>query len=366
MKKMLEKKNLIVIGVFLISMVIIIFGCALIYNKFFYKKTYDEVETIMLEAAKDYYNENAEKLPQNINDSIVLSDNTLVKTERMKEIDSYLKNKDESCSGEVRVTKVNEEKYRYVAYMDCGNDYQTESFTDYINDNVEVVTSGDGLYNMNNELVYRGDKVNNYLKIGEDNYRIVKIKDGYTVVIYTEKLETTNWDDRYNINQKNNAGINDYKVSRLRDYLNSLYEGSTLLSETNKLMVSQYNLPIGKRTNSDTDKTGSLENQEVLEGQYIGLLPVYDFLNASIDVNCTNTISPSCSNYNYLSKYKYNWWSITANGKNTYKVYRFNGTGSIDIVGANSSSYLRPVLYLARDIAYVSGDGSSSNPYIVK
>ena len=47
----MDKKSLIIAGVFLVSIVIILFGGALIYNKFFYKKTYSEVETIMLEAA---------------------------------------------------------------------------------------------------------------------------------------------------------------------------------------------------------------------------------------------------------------------------------------------------------------------------
>ena len=102
----------------------------------------------------------------------------------------------------------------------------------------------------------------------------------------------------------------------------------------------------------------------VLENQFIGLLQMNDFLNASLDVNCTNTNNPSCSNYNYLSKYKYNWWTITASSANSYRVFRISSNAEVTL--ASSSGYLRPVLYLTDDAIYVSGDGTKENPYIVK
>ena len=107
MKEKFEKKNLIIMGVFLISIVIIIFGSALIYNKFFYKKTYSEVETIMLDAAKEHFKNNKDKLPQNINDTVTLTDKTLEKNELMNSIASYLKDDDTACTGEVKVTNIN-------------------------------------------------------------------------------------------------------------------------------------------------------------------------------------------------------------------------------------------------------------------
>lgn len=364
--KKLEMKNLIIIGIFLISIIIILFGGALIYNKFFYKKSYSEVETIMLNAAKEHFKKHEEKLPKNINDSITLTDKTLIKNKEMDTIVSYTKDKNTSCSGEVTVTNINGD-YRYAATLDCGKTYQTQSLIDYINNNIEIVTNGNGLYELNNELVYRGDKVNNYLKLNGKTYRIVKFKDEHPVIILTDESESVQWDNRYNIENDSNSGINDYEVSRMRDYLDKIYKNNNedaLLSETTRLLVTSYDLPIGRRRNADTDKTGSLENSKLLSNQYIGLLPVNDFLNASIDNNCTNTNAESCVNYNYLNKYKYTWWTATANSQNTYKVYIINNIAKT--AQPSSHAYARPVLYLAKDTIYVSGDGTKANPYIVK
>lgn len=362
--KKIEKKNLIIIGAFLLLIIIILFGGAFIYNKFFYIRSYSEIETIMLNATKSHFDKHPNMLPSNLNESITISDSDLVAAEEMKSIAEYLKDENTTCQGKVTVTNING-KYRYVTYLNCGEGkHQTKKFIDYINETVPIVETGNGLYNLNNELVYRGDQVNNYIKFSGKIYRIVKFTDEHPVIIYTEKLESRVWDNRYNIEKEDNSGINDYSVSRIRDYLNELYQGNTLISEENKLLVTAHNLGIGKRNSKDTDKTGVLENSVILENQYIGLLQMNDFLNASLDTNCTNTTSPSCSNYNYLAKYLYNWWTITASNANSYRVFRIESRANV--TSCSSNGYIRPVLYLAKDALYVSGNGSKDNPYIIK
>ena len=101
-----------------------------------------------------------------------------------------------------------------------------------------------------------------------------------------------------------------------------------------------------------------------MEKQFIGLLPLNDYLNASLDKNCTTSISPSCQNYNYLAKYQYNWWTMTGTSLNTYNVYKINKSPSL--TAANSTAVPRLVLHLAKDAIYVSGDGTFNNPYILK
>ena len=359
-------KNLIIAGIFPISIIIILLGSALIYNKFFYKKSYNEVEKIMLNAAQEYFNKYDEKLPLNINDSITITDETLIKSNYMDTILSYTKEKNVTCDGKVTVTNING-NYRYTSLLDCGNTYQTKYLTEQIKDNEQIVTEGNGLYNLNNELVYRGEYVNNYLKLSGRIYRIVKIKDGRPVIILTDTSDSVVWDNRYNIQTDNSTGFNDYEKSRMRTYLDNLYKAESegaLLTKTAKLLVTSHDLPIGRRVNADTDKTGTLENAKVLTNQYIGLLPISDFLNASTDVNCTETTSKSCINENYLSKYKYTWWTITANSNTTNKVYVVNGIAHTST--ANSTAYIRPVLYLAKDTIYVSGNGTKNNPYLIK
>lgn len=363
----IDKKIWIIGGSFLILFIIIIFGSAFIYNKFFQKHSYEEIETIMLEATKSYLNENSSKLPQNINDSISIPVSSLIKAEKMNSIESYLNDNSISCDGEIKVTKINE-NYRYSTFLDCGEDnYKTIKFIDYIKENIPTVTSDSGLYTLNNELVYRGENVNNYISLSGKTYRIIKFTQENPVIIYTEKLENSNvWDDRYNIEKEDNTGINDYKISRIKEYLDNLYNGNDFLTENDKLLITAHNIGIGKRNSKDTDKTGSLENSTILENQYIGLIQMNDYLNASTDNNCTNTTSPSCANYNYLSKYKFNWWTLTASNSNSYRVFRIEASSHASLATTDNNNYIRPVLYLSKDTIYVSGDGTKENPFIVK
>jgi len=366
MKELLEKANkktLILIGGFLILICVIIFGGALLYNKLFYKTSYEEIENIMKKATIEYLNDRQEKLPQNTNESITITEKTLVSAEKMKSINELIKDDEASCDGEVIVTNING-NYRYNPILNCEGKYETLKFVDYINNNVDITETENGLYKVNDNLVYRGDNVNNYLQFSGKTYRIVKIKDNYTVLILTEKLDNISWDNRYNIEKDAKLGINNYNVSRVKDYLATLYEGTTLISEENKLLVANHNLPIGKRDSKETDKSGNIESSTILENQYISLLPAYDFLNASLDPNCTTTTAESCSNYNYLAQYNLNWWLATAYSKNTHQVYRVSG--SIKLTSASSTAYIRPIIYLTNDIIYVSGDGTKENPYKVR
>lgn len=360
----IDKKKIIMFCGILLLFIVILFGGAFIYNKFFSKNSYDEVLENMKLAAVEYLKARPDELPTNENESITVNDDELVNLELMKNINEQLRVEGYTCDGSVVVTNVNG-NYRYNPILDCGDEYHTTKLVDYINSNELIVQSGNGLYKLNNELVYRGDKVNNYLKLGGKTYRIVKIVDGYVVVILTDEAESVNWDNRYNVDKTSNVGINDYTISRIRDYLETLYNGSSLLTNDAKLLVSSYDLKIGTRTSNDTDKTGELEKAVVLENQYIGLLPVYDFLNASIDENCTTTTSRSCVNYNYLAKYKNSWWTVTASDVTTYSVFRITG-GSVTLSNANKNAYLRPVLHLVSDTIYVSGNGSKNNPYVIK
>lgn len=369
---MKEKKSLIGMFIFIICVFVILIGGALIYNKFFFSKTYTETEELMREAAISYFKANNSKLPKVINNSTTIKVDTLVKQGYIKDLGKYLKGA-KSCSGEVIVTNINGD-YRYAPYLDCGKKYQTISFIDYIKDNVKIVVNDNGLNNLNDTLVYRGDNVDNYLKIGGKIYRIVKFVDGKAVIILTDNSTETIWDNRYNVITSSNTGINDYEVSRIKDYLNALYEETgenRLLGKRSRMLVVSHNLPIGKRCNADNDKSGKLENAQVLENQYIGLLTVSDYLNASLDENCTGVLednaSKPCSNYNYLNRYKYNWWTVTANSKNTFRAYVVNKDEDIvKSTNASDKAYVRPVLYISSDAIYVSGNGTKDKPFVIK
>lgn len=371
MKEFVEKvgtRRLVVVGCVFVGLIVCMIVGSLIYNKFFYRKTYTEVESIMVSAAKEYYSDHKNKLPASDGDTDSIEVSKLVSSEYMKDISDYLKNDSVSCKGTVNVTNINN-NYRYTPILLCGDDYSVVTLTDYIEDNVDIVSSGDGLYSMNNELVYRGENVNNYVTFGEYSYRIVKITDGRVMLIFNDKINNYNsvvWDDRYNTEKEDSIGINDFSVSRIRDSLRELYEGDLLLSDDDKLLLSKFDLYIGKRKDSDTDKTGVLEKANILENQYIGLLPVYDLMNASLDNNCNYTISPSCSNYNYLAAYERSWWTITSDNSTSYKAYKSSNYDAVSLSRTNTTAYIRPIVYLVSDAIYVSGDGSIDKPYKFK
>ena len=366
--KKVEKKKLLMPCIFFIVIIIILFGGAFIYNKLYFKRTYSEVENIMIDAAKSYTSKHKNELPKNINDFLTITVESLVNAKEMNSINSYLKDDTLSCNGNVTITNINN-TYRYTPNLDCGEKYKTKKWIDYLKENNPIVEKGNGLYKLNEEFVFRGDNINNYLKLSGKLYRIVKLTNDETVIIYSEKTETTTWDNRYNKEKDATIGINDYSVSKIRDYLNNLYNNSnTIINKTssfknNKLIIA-HNINFGKRNQDDTDKTGQLERATVLENQFIGLLPLNDYMNASLDQNCTTTTNQSCMNYNYLTDYQYQWWTLTADKSNTYKVYKI--IDSVYTTNAANSAYIRPVFHLAKDAIYVSGDGTQGNPYIVK
>lgn len=371
MKEKLEKigkKKIILLVVFFVIIIVILLGGAYVYNKFFYKRSYAEIENIMLSAARNHMNKHPDDLPKSINGSVSLSVSDMTRMNEMKEISFYLKNDSVSCTGNVNVVNING-SYRYTPILDCGTAYKTKKLIDYIKENVAIVTNGSGLYELNDELVYRGEYVNNYIKLSGKTYRIVKFSSEEAVIIYSEKAQSVSWDSHYNLEKDGNVGINNYSVSDIREYLNQLYKNNNILDVDNngvqsKSLVVAYNLNVGKRGNNDTDKTGSLEKAAVIENQFIGLLPIYDFMNASLDENCTTTVSPSCMNYNYLSDYNSSWWTITSTNMNTFHVFKINKSSSVSLAKNNAAP--RHVFHITRDALYVSGDGTVNNPYIVK
>ncbi len=369
--KGLGKKSIFLIIGFFILILVIIFGGAYLYNRFFYKRSYTEIENIMLNAAQNYTGKHEDALPKELGGTVSLSVNELEAAEEMKSIQEYTKDETTACDGNVIITKLND-SFRYRPILDCDKKYKTNKFIDEIQRRQPIVESGNGLYKLNEELVFRGDNVNNYLKLGNNIYRIVKFSNEETVIIYTDKYESTIWDNRYNKEKKMRTGINDYSVSKIRDFTNNLYyknkdffTNNTENGSNPKNIIVPYDLQIGRRESTNADKTGATEKKAIMEKQMIGLLPLYDFMNASLDVDCNSSTSPSCVNYNYLSRYNYKWWTMTGTSLNTYEVYQI-ADGIAILKYASSTAYIRPVFHLAKDAIYVQGEGTYENPYIVK
>lgn len=368
MKEIFEKldtKKIIMIIGGIVGIVVVFLILNVIGTKMFSKSSYADVENIMKNAAISYYDDNPGELPNQIGNTLEVDVSELITSKYMKSIDSYIKNDSVSCDGSVNVTNING-NYRYVPILDCGDEYFTNTLVEYIMFNEDVVESGSGLYSVNDEFVYRGEEVNNYVMFGENSYRIMKIVDDHVVLVYNDIVTNMVWDDRYNVDKKVNVGINDYSVSRVREYLQELYEGNTLFGEEEKLLLSSYDVAIGKRTNADEDKTGAIEKTNVLEDQYISLITLSDFFNASLDSNCMVSDSVACINYNYFMDIGSSFWTGTASADSSYRVYKIDRSLGAVLANASSSSAIVPVVHLVSDAVYVEGDGTEKNPYIFK
>lgn len=365
MKDLGKKKLLIIMGG-IIGLVILITIILLIYNAVFGKTSYKDIENMILKATEKYYKDNSSLLPKSENEEVTITDSALTAAGYLKNMNELTKKmKNVSCKATVIVSYAGGE-YRYTPLLDCGKDYSTKTLSSYISENEPKVYNGSGLYELNGELVYRGDKPNNYVKFSGKVWRIVKIENNQVVMILNDKGSKSIWDDRFNTERGRNDGINDYTVSRIYDTLNDMYNDDGYLSKSNKKLLAVHTLYTGKRYETDIYNDGSIEKSNNFENQYIGLLPMFDYINASIDSNCNAINTTSCLNYNYLSYYDYSWWTITADASNTHKVYRISNGGEIESTRAASSAYVKPVIYLAKDVLYSKGNGSESDPYIIK
>ena len=364
MKKKLMRIMLIVVGVLVLLLVVILI-ISLFSNG---NKTYEEIEEDLKNAAMEYYEVQSGLLPREEGETVTVRASALIDAGYMKPLSELREG--ENCSGRVEVTKI-EDNMVYTPYLDCGDNYTTKELYKAVLEQ-GIVTSGNGLYDMNGEKVYRGDNVNNYVQLDNQMFRIVKVTSDNKILLILNEMDSTlstYYDDRYNPDRMFNSGFNDYRISRIYEYLDRLYNNKlsvTILSSNDKTKLTPFNLCIGKRASTDTTNNNSLECSDVLENQMIGLLTASDFMNASLDANCRATTNKSCQNYNYLRLRETEWWLVTSNSLNNYEAYVVKSAGYIDENQASGYKKVRPTVMLNNNVMIKSGDGSASNPFVLK
>ena len=203
-------KLMIIITCVTAGLLLVLYIASFFTNKAY---TYNDLENIMKNASIEYFNAHSEYLPKEEGKIVQVDVANLVYEGRMKDLSEY----GVGCTGYVLVEKIGA-NYVHTPYLNCGQDYATvELYKKVLNDN-PVVTEGYGLYNMNNSGVFRGENVNNYVKLENGLWRIVKINSDNTVVlIHNEGLHYNQaWDDRYNESKMYNIGNNQYGNSRIR------------------------------------------------------------------------------------------------------------------------------------------------------
>ena len=333
---------------------------------------FDDIEKILKDAAVSYFKDFPESLPQNEGSIIEIDSSNLVAAGKMKELSEYTQ-EGVVCSGTVQVEKTGTD-YLYTPYLNCGENYATVELYKKITEG-DIVTTGYGLYASGGSYVYKGEDVNNYLKLGKNTWRIVKINSDNSMVLISNELVGYGalWDDRYNETKSFEAGINQYSVSRMHEYLDNIYtkpsekeeDKEMILSSADKTKLIPFNLCVGKRSQGSEGKDGAIECEQKLKNQKIGLLTVAEYMNASLDPNCKNSVSKTCKNYNYLSKIT-NWWLVTGDKDDSSQVYVVNQTGKVAVSLGSNFYGVRPVVYLNSKALYRGGNGTLEKPYLVK
>ncbi len=323
--------------------------------------TYEQIEENMVAAAEEYYASRESNLPSEDGDSIQVTIGTLIDAELLSEIIDP-EDSSQTCSGYVEVTKV-EDDYAYTPFLTCEGNYEAKYLTDII-ESVETDEYGNGVYTIDDELVYRGDDVDNYVSFNDQLWRIVKVdSEGDIKLVLAQRTdESYAWDDAYNSERSSNVGITtDYLHTSIRKTLNDYYE-ENFTTESKAKIVSK-DLCVGTYAQGDSFSTEK-ECSVLKEDEKIGLLNATDYKNASLSENCNTIDSNECSNYNYLAVDSIYTWTLNASSENTYRVLRLNKTLSWS--NASTKIKINPVIYITSKSVVSTGEGTEESPYIIK
>lgn len=363
------KKQLIKLAVIIgggICALILILSIASIFTKKSY--TYEEIEEIMTQAAKNYFAENPTDLSKA--EKVIVPVANLVVAGKMSDLSEYVP-EGVICTGSVTAAKVGTE-YVYTPMLDCGEAYSSTPLVDKIMQDSPLTTSGYGLYSMNNEKVFRGEDVNNYVQLEKALWRIVKLSSDNSIILIKDTkagYASVPWDDRYNDTVGYNVGKNDYSMSRIKDYMNTLYnlekEDEIFLSANDKAKLMSQDVCVGARATAESNNTNAVECKKRESNQKLVLLAVSDYINASLDPNCKTSENQSCQNYNYLAQ-NFNWWLTTPVVGVTDRAYSVNTKGEIKSTPTADYCYIRPVIKLSSSTTVKSGTGTATDPYIIK
>ena len=294
---------------------------------------------------------------------------------------------------------------------------------------VEIVTSGDGLYEDQYEdgrYVYRGSEPNNYIQFNNELWRIIaKETDGtykiirdeilpqnanYTPMAYDVKNHRLTENNTYCTNPSHGCGVfaavsgtfqtPDGKYSgtvtedsSIKEYLNNTYYPT--LNGTSKTQVQSHAFNIGSVQFLDVSGNDSIEKNIAGEKMYqwtgnVGLVNVSDLLRASTNIACTSATDEFNAGMQEVPQEKCGSYLITMSSINEelggigyWTMNAFSAefddrsnhvwiaafTQGVGVFGggyANYDSYgARPVVFLKSSIQFTEGDGTKSNPYII-
>ncbi len=286
----------------------------------------------------------------------------------------------------------------------------TEKTSDTLKEN--VVTTGDGLYvdsTIDGRYIYKGGNPNNYIKLGDDLYRIMSIeKDGTIKVIRQESIGEMGWDPskaRYSTNSEDfcsnefsckawgsnvttldttgkkvsqmpwevNGTLKNLpeKEATLNTYLNNdFYNG---LSNDVKSLIVEGTWNVGPTAWSQTNLSESIKEESAYKWKgKVALMNVTDYVKASSNSECASVNdyyfrgTSSCKNdsnvHNYLYLNNRPWTLSPDSDSKPHQILAVGTDAALYSRGGNSGSAVNPVFYLSSETK-LNGEGTETNPY---
>ena len=285
---------------------------------------------------------------------------------------------------------------------------------------------GDGLKidnTKNQNIRYYGSNPNNYVKFNNELWRIIGVFDNNVKLMRKNYLGWFSWDSS-DSNVNNGKGINQwgestdeegnyYPGAKLQVYLNKRYYGgdttvlcynadnntlacpTSTLDEASKSLIDNHKWNTGAieyKTRTDTlafyqDERGTKKGKNCTSSDncndniirttewtgYIGLPYVTDWAYASGESICeVNMIKKDnreyiCNRNNWMPKGLWFWTlSPGLNNKDSNNVWGLYSYENVTNRFANYNTAFFPAIYLKSNVLIDSGNGSESNPYILK
>ena len=241
-----------------------------------------------------------------------------------------------------------------------------------------VSTTNEGLLVSEDELgqtyYFRGSVDNNYVKMNNLMFRIVRINgDGSVRLVLDNTLE----DNSYYLRRinKTNEYLNNmiFDNSDIKKVLDEWYN-TNLLSVDNYIASSNFCYDNAFYLQNESEyftnsydriyvsNAASLNCQEGIYVGKVGLLSIDEVIYAGASKDGTNN-----SYYLYNPSILNNWWTMSSSKvnaqSNNVNNYLITSGGGIDLEGKLNSSYgIRPVISLDKSVK-VTGSGTLEDPY---
>lgn len=242
----------------------------------------------------------------------------------------------------------------------------------------QIATANEGLQSTQDDLgttyFFRGNIQNNYVKLGDLMFRIVRINGDETVrLVLDDVLDTT---FAYNTNQSStkvgnlailstsssNALLNNWLNTNLSNYLNYIVEGTYCTDTTFPNTINGINYSSAYER-AFVDDAPDLTCNGTKYQSKVGYLSVDEVILAGASETAAN-VKYYLYNENIKGSYlTLSTYSLTSS--NIISMINIMSDGSIGTgTRIDTESYIRPVINIDVN-AKVKGEGTKDNPYII-